>query len=491
MASNTEKVDHLTPGELEEGRGNGHIDKTSQSTNGTNTPTTTKHVHHHHHHNPLRKSKHAAREKRRKREEARLKGKLPSAMYNDETDIHKLRKKLILKNEIIAATAEFCGTFLFLFFSFGIATQAGQQRLSNSSSQQTQSNTTGSLDTGALLYSSLGFGFSLAVNAWVFFRISGGLFNPAVTLGLYLCGALTWYRSITLFIVQFIAAIAAAGIAQLVIPGGINVRTKLGAGCTIAQGWIIEMFCTAMLMFAIYMLAGEKHKATFLAPVGIGLALFLCEMFATGLTGGSLNPARTLGPDVIAAAFDGTTWIYYTAPFVGTAIAASVYWALKVSRYETANEGQDGDETAQALVLRDTKGNITGAVERVDLDRAPDIPGVAGEQAGLSRNPSVTSFGDPNNPAASAANLPAGAPQAVQAAVAAGGGHVAQPGITVEDTDPRDFSPAPASTERRDFSPAPANTERRGSIASVVSVGPPATMKDLDVSKPADADELA
>lgn len=55
------------------------------------------------------------------------------------------------------------------------------------------------------------------------------------------------------------------------------------------------MFCTAMLMFAIYMLAGEKHKATFLAPVGIGLALFLCELFATGLTGGSLNPARTLG----------------------------------------------------------------------------------------------------------------------------------------------------------------------------------------------------
>jgi aquaporin related protein len=159
MASNTEKVDFLSPGALEEGRGNGHIDKTSQSTNGTNTPTTThKHHHHHHHHNPLRKSKHAARERRRKREEQRLKGKLPSAMYNDETDLGKLRKKLILKNEIIAASAEFFGTFLFLFFSFGIATQAGQQRLSNSSSEQTQSNTTGSLDTSALLYSSLGFG---------------------------------------------------------------------------------------------------------------------------------------------------------------------------------------------------------------------------------------------------------------------------------------------------------------------------------------------
>lgn len=157
MASNNEKVDFLTPGALEEGRGNGHINKPSHSTNGTNTPTT-KHVHHHHHHNPLKKSKHLAREKRRKREEQRLKDKLPSTMYNDETDLGKLRKKLVLKNELIAASAEFCGTFLFLFFAFGIATQAGQQRLSNSSSEQTQSNTTGSLDTSALLYSSLGFG---------------------------------------------------------------------------------------------------------------------------------------------------------------------------------------------------------------------------------------------------------------------------------------------------------------------------------------------
>jgi len=477
MASNNEKVDFLTPGALEEGRGNGHINKSANSTNGTNTPTT-KHVHHHHHHNPLKKSKHAAREKRRKREEQRLKGKLPSAMYNDETDLGVLRKKLVLKNEIIAASAEFCGTFLFLFFSFGIATQAGQQRLSASSSQQTQSNTTGSLDTSALLYSSLGFGFSLAVNAWVFFRISGGLFNPAVTVGLFLCGALTWYRSAILFVVQFIAAIAAAGVAQLVIPGGINARTKLGTGTSIAQGWFIEMFCTAMLMFAIYMLAGEKHKATFLAPVGIGLALFLCELFATGLTGGSLNPARTLGPDVIAATFDGTTWIYYTAPFVGTFLSAGVYWLLKVSRYETANEGQDGDETAQALVLRDTKGNITGAVERVDLDRAPELPGIDG-QPGVSRSQSVTSLVDPAQAGANASvtNLPANAPLAVKAAAATDGGHVSQPGITVEDTDKRDFSPA-------GLTPVPSADPARPT-----SSGQPATPKDLGIAKKAD-DEL-
>jgi len=106
------------------------------------------------------------------------------------------------------------------------------------------------------------------------------------------------------------------------------------------------------------------------------------------LTGGSLNPARTLGPDVIAAKFDGTTWIYYTAPFVGTMLSAGVYWLLKASRYETANEGQDGDDTEQALVLRDTAGNITGAVQRVDVDRAPDLPGLlAANRSSVSFNP--------------------------------------------------------------------------------------------------------
>ncbi|CAD6984585.1 unnamed protein product, partial [Tilletia controversa] len=49
--------------------------------------------------------------------------------------------------------------------------------------------------------------------------------------------------------------------------------------------------------------------------------LFLAELWATGLTGGSLNPARSLGPDVIAGEFDGTAWIYYVGPFSGAFVA--------------------------------------------------------------------------------------------------------------------------------------------------------------------------
>lgn len=85
----------------------------------------------------------------------------------------------------------------------------------------------------------------LSTNAWLFFRISGGLFNPAVTLALFLTKNLTWYRTIILGVTQFVAAIAAAGMAQVLIPGGINVETKLAGSTTVAQGFFIEMFMTA------------------------------------------------------------------------------------------------------------------------------------------------------------------------------------------------------------------------------------------------------
>ena len=90
-----------------------------------------------------------------------------------------------IRNHLIAMVGEFCGTFLFLFFAFS-ATQ-----VANAASAGANANGDGSLtqapNTGSLIYISLAFGFSLAVNAWVFFRISGGLFNPAVSALILVC----------------------------------------------------------------------------------------------------------------------------------------------------------------------------------------------------------------------------------------------------------------------------------------------------------------
>lgn len=169
-----------------------------------------------------------------------------------------------IRNHFVAMCGEFVGTVLFLFFALS-GTQVANSVKSSAGLTVDQ--------TGAnpqqLQYIALSFGFSLAVNAWVFFRISGGLFNPAVTFGMCLIGALPWFRGALLFFTQLIAGMAAAALVQCMFPGELNCQTTLGGGATVVQGLFIEMFLTAELVFTIFMLAAEKHKGTFIAPVGM------------------------------------------------------------------------------------------------------------------------------------------------------------------------------------------------------------------------------
>lgn len=100
-----------------------------------------------------------------------------------------------------------------------------------------------------------------------------------------LIGAITWVRGVLLFITQIIGGIVAAYIVQALFQGKLAVSTTLGGGTTVAQGVVIEMILTAQLVFTIFMLAAEKHTGNFIAPVGIGLSLFVAE-----LTGRSHDP---------------------------------------------------------------------------------------------------------------------------------------------------------------------------------------------------------
>ena len=103
----------------------------------------------------------------------------------------------------------------------------------------------------------------------------------------------------------------------------------------------MEMFFTALLTFVVLMLAVEKSKDTFLAPIGIGLALFVAMIAGTAYTGGSLNPARSLGCAVAARRFPGYHWIYWLGPLLGAVLASGFYWLVKFFHYEEANPGQD------------------------------------------------------------------------------------------------------------------------------------------------------
>ena len=87
-------------------------------------------------------------------------------------------------------------------------------------------------------------------------------------------------------VAQLVAGIAAAAVVSATFPGPMKVQTQLGGGTSVARGLFIEMFLTAELVLAVFMLAAEKNRATFVAPVGIGLALFVSElsgMYSTSL----------------------------------------------------------------------------------------------------------------------------------------------------------------------------------------------------------------
>ena len=214
-----------------------------------------------------------------------------------------------VKNHFVAAVGELVGTTMFLFFAFAGTIVANTQSRAAAGSQTTTGSATG-FDVGVLVYIALSFGFSLMVNVWIFFRISGGLFNPAVTLGMMLVKAVTPARAAWLLVAQLGGAMSASAIVMVLFPADFNVRTTLSPGASLVQGVFIEALLTAELVFTIFMLAKEKHRATFMAPIGIGLALFIAELVGVQYTGGSLNPARSFGLCVVTTTFDAEHWIY-------------------------------------------------------------------------------------------------------------------------------------------------------------------------------------
>jgi aquaporin related protein len=125
-------------------------------------------------------------------------------------------------------------------------------------------------------------------------------------------------------------------------PGPIStVNTTLSPGTSVVQGLFIEMFLTALLIFIVLMLAAEKSKDTYLAPLVIGLALFVAELAGVYYTGGSLNPTRSFGPAAAGGGFVGYHWIYWLGPTLGAFVSAGYFRFVKYFDYEEANPGQD------------------------------------------------------------------------------------------------------------------------------------------------------
>ncbi|OLN95796.1 Aquaporin-2-like protein 1 [Colletotrichum chlorophyti] len=291
--------------------------------------------------------------------------------WSDQSDNHHGSLPMLgiantTRNNIVVVLGEFVGTFLFLFFSFA-GTQVANTPLGASGSNP---------NLPVIIFVALSFGVSLTANVWAFYRVTGGMFNPVVTLALTVCGGLPPFRALIVMPTQIIAGLAAAGVASAIFPGPLAVTTGLGGGASTAQGFFIEVALTIQLVFVILMLAVEKHRSTFLAPVGIGLSFFLAELVGKWalsspsapprvlahtlstkgvyFTGGSLNPARSFGPAVVNGDFPSYHWIYWLGPTVGSLVSCGFYVLLRNLRYYECNPGQesDGHETASETGIK-------------------------------------------------------------------------------------------------------------------------------------------
>ncbi|KAK6534283.1 hypothetical protein TWF281_005611 [Arthrobotrys megalospora] len=255
---------------------------------------------------------------------------------------------------------------MFLFMAFSVVSVSGHRVLF----VREGDSPVGASDPTVILYIALAFSVSLGINVWIFYRVSGGMFNPAVTLALVLGNNMPILRAAMCILAQLVASIAAAGLAQGLLPGPLNAQTTVGNGMTNVEGMFLEMFLTAQLIITIFMLAVEKHKATFLAPLGVGMALFVGHLVGIYYTGASLNPARSFGPAVAAGHFYSDQWVYWAGPFLGSFLAAGFYRLLKFLQYEAANPDQDVDLSCSA---REDSNRLACTAERMAI-QGKDVP---------------------------------------------------------------------------------------------------------------------
>jgi aquaporin related protein len=122
---------------------------------------------------------------------------------------------------------------MFLFIGFAAAHTANLPDAASTTSTGTPFT-----NTANLLYIAFAFGLSLAINIWIFFRVSGGIFNPAVAFALTLAGAISPLRCVLVSVAQIVGGITAAALIHGLLPGPLNVATTLGENTSIVQGAI-------------------------------------------------------------------------------------------------------------------------------------------------------------------------------------------------------------------------------------------------------------
>ncbi len=188
---------------------------------------------------------------------------------------------------------------------------------------------------GGHLAVALAFGLSIVAMAYVIGNISGCHINPAVSLAMLLSKKLSFLDFIGYVIAQVVGAVAGAGLLKLLVGFGLTDQTgALGAnGIANAGGTagaiLVEVILTFIFIFTILGVTSDEGKGS-VAGIVIGLTLTFVHIVGIPLTGTSVNPARSIGPALLAGGDAlGNVWVFILAPLVGAALAAVVFMFIK------------------------------------------------------------------------------------------------------------------------------------------------------------------
>ena len=210
-----------------------------------------------------------------------------------------------------ALIAEFIGTFALIFI--GVGAIAADHI------------TGGKLGLTGI---ALAHGLTIGVMASAVGAISGGHFNPAVTIALWSVKKIDAKNAVGYVIVQCLGAIVAAILIKLAVPAdalsAVGMGTPaLGLGITATMALITEIVLTFFLVFVIYGTAVDS-RAPKCGGLFIGLAVTLDIFMGGPISGAAMNPARHLGPALLGGGL-ANIWIYWVGPIVGGVLAAQVY----------------------------------------------------------------------------------------------------------------------------------------------------------------------
>jgi MIP family channel proteins len=213
-----------------------------------------------------------------------------------------------------ALIAEAIGTFLFFFVGAG-AVVLGDYLAANGGSGP------------GLLGVAFAHGLALAVLVSALGPISGGHFNPAVTVAIWIMGKIKPMVAATYVVAQLIGAVAAGFALKTVFADSwqaSNIGTPaLGPGITPALGIGIEAILTALLVLTVIGTAVDP-RAPKIGGLAIGLAVAADILVGGPLTGAAMNPARWFGPAVAAGAY-ADWYVWWIGPLIGAGVAALIY----------------------------------------------------------------------------------------------------------------------------------------------------------------------